>query len=187
MKAYIQIIILFTLAVIAACSNVRVSQDYNPAADFSVLQEYSWKTEEQKKTGNARIDNPLLHTRIRNTVDRYLADKGYLKAPKGHPDFYVSYEYAIESKIVSDNTSVGFGVSRGSHGRRGGMSLSSGGGVSERDEATILIDFTNASTDNLIWRGTGSSRTSQHSSPEQKNREINELVEKILSQFPPLP
>lgn len=187
MKSYIQNISLLALLIFTACSTVKVSQDYNPNADFSTLLKFNWKNREQKKTGDARIDNPLLNTRIRNAVEHYFAEKGYQKATNGNPDFYVSYEYTIESKIVSDSSSVGFGVSRGSHGRRGGVSLSSGGGVSERDEATMLIDFTNVATDNLVWRGTGSSRTSQHSSPEQKNREINELVEKILNQFPPLP
>jgi Domain of unknown function (DUF4136) len=187
MKAYLQIAGLLALIIFTACSTVKVSQDYSPDVDFSTLKKFNWKKKEQKKTGDARIDNPLLNTRIRNAVEHYLAEKGHQKASNGNPDFYVSYEYMIESKIVSDNSSVGFGVGRSSRGRYGGLSLSSGGGVSERDEATMLIDFTDAATANLTWRGTGTRRTSQHLTPKQKDQEIKELVEKILNQFPPLP
>ena len=187
MKAYLHIFALLTLLTLSACSNVRVSQDYSPGADFSTMQVYSWKSKEQKKTGNARIDNPLLNNRIRSTVERYLEEKGHQKTSGGSPDFYISYEYIIESKIVSEGSSFGFGVGRSTRGRHGGISLSSGGNVTERDEATLIIDFVDASTDNLVWRGSGTRRTTQHSSPEQKNLEINELVENILNQFPPVP
>ena len=185
MKVYSQLIALAALVFFTACSNVKVSQDYSPGADFSAMQTYRWKSEEQKKTGNPRIDNPLLNTRVRNTIERYLEKKGYQKAVGRNPDFYISYEYMIESRIVSEGTSVGFGVGRSTRGRHGGISMSSGGNVTERDEATLMIDFTDASTDKLIWRGSGTRRTIQHSSPEDKNRETNELVETILNQFPP--
>jgi hypothetical protein len=187
MKVYLQLFALLTLLIFSACANVKVSQDYSPEADFSILQTYSWKSKEQKKTGNARIDNPLLNNRIRSTVERYLEEKGYQKVAGGSPDVYISYEYIIDSKIVSEGSSFGFGVGRSTRGRHGGVSLSSGGNVTERDEATLIIDFMDASTDDLIWRGSGTRRTTQHSSPEQKNREINELVENILNQFPPVP
>ncbi len=39
----------------------------------------------------------------------------------------------------------------------------------------------------LLWRGTGTTRVNQRAKPEENVMGINAWVEKILSQFPPLP
>lgn len=188
MKAYRQIIGYLLLTIIAGCSGIKVSQDYDSAANYSGLKTYNWQTEIQKKTGNVRLDNPLLDTRIRNAVEGYLSAKGYRKESEGRQNFTISYQTTIQRKIVSDNTSFGVGVGRGSRGgSRGGVSMSSGGGVSQKDEGSLIIDFTDAETGKLIWRGSGSSRIYEHSTPEKTTQLINAMVAKILDQFPPLP
>jgi hypothetical protein len=53
--------------------------------------------------------------------------------------------------------------------------------IAEKMKAYIGV----ASNSDLIWRGTGTRRVSQHSDPEKRTKNINETVDKILAQFPP--
>ena len=177
----------FTAAAILVlgCSGLQVSQDYDPKADFSGLGTFAWKSEDQPRTGDIRVDNPLLDARIRAAVERALTDRGFRKVAGGAPDFAVSYAFQIRRKIDSERvrTSIGFGSGGG--GSFGGVGVSTGGGVSEYDEGMLVIDLTKPDDSHLLWRGTGTRRISQRSNPEQITAEVDETVDKILSQFPP--
>ena len=185
MQKYVQPIILALLATVLGCSGIEVSQDFDPATSLSGLKTYDWKSGTQEKTGDVRTDNPLLDARIRAAVDRSLSERGYQRVSNRTPDFYVGYQYTVRSKVGSDDAGIGVGFGIGSFGSHGGIGISSGSGVSEYDEGTLVIDFIDPSNSDLIWRGTGTRRVSQHSDPEKRTKNINETVDKILAQFPP--
>ena len=175
---------LFLIATFFACSSVKVSQDYDLAKPLPAMKTYRWQTDEQVKTGDVRVDNPLLNERIRRAVDRELLQKGFRKETAGTPDFQVTYQFSISQKVRSDDvrTGVGFGV--GTYGRRGGIAIGTGGHVSTVDEALLIIDLVDRRGD-LLWRGKGTRYLPAHSSPAKTEKIYNELVEKIMGQFPP--
>ena len=181
------IIFLTVLALFTGCSGIEVSQDYDVAADFTNLKTFDWYLAEQKKTGDLRVDNPLLDSRIRKAVDRSLAKKGYQRLSKGTPDFYVEYKYAILTRIGSERVSTGIGFGFGGSGSFGAVGIGTGNEVREYDEGMLVIDITDTKNGKLLWRGTGTRRVSRHSDPEKITKEVNESVEKILAQFPPQP
>lgn len=174
------------LTLFLGCSSVQVSQDFLNDARFLDLKTYRWKSEKQKPTGDKRLDNPFLVKRIRSAVENSLSAKGYTKLTEGKPDFYVSYGYSLRSKIESRDTGASFGFGFGSVGRYGGVGINTGQEVRQYDQATLIIDFINTGSDDLMWRGTGTSRASEHSTPEKATKAVNEMVTKILDQFPPL-
>ncbi len=175
------------LALFASCSGIQVSQDYNVAADFSNLKTFDWYLAQQKKTGDLRVDNPLLDSRIRKAVDRSLAQKGYQRIFQGTPDFYVGYKYGILTRIGSKRVRTGIGFGFGGSGSFGGIGIGTGSDVREYDEGMLVIDITDAANKKLLWRGTGTRRVSRHSDPAKITKEVNENIEKILAQFPPQP
>ena len=187
MRNYRLVIILTVLIVVIGCSGIQVSQDYDLSRDFSGLKTYDWQSGTQQKTGDVRVDNPLLDARIRKAVARSLLEKGYQRIVHGTPDFYVAYQYSIRSKIRSDSVRTGavFGV--GSYGRHGGFDVSTGSDIREYDEGMLVIDIIGAGSGDLMWRGTSTGYVSQHSAPEKTTKNVNETVEKILAQFPPQP
>ncbi len=187
MRIYIGLIVLTLFGFIWGCHSIQVSQDYDSSKDFSSLKTYEWQAKSQPKTGDIRVDNPLLDARIRSAINDSLSKKGYQKITQGRPDFNVAYKYQVRSKIESDNVKVGVGFGRGSRGRYGGIGVESGSNISQYDEGMLVIDLNDASKGDLLWRGTGTARVSQHSKPEEITKGVNEAVEKILSQFPPLP
>lgn len=178
-------LLLALFAMILGCSGITVSQDYDETLDFTGLKTFNWKAATQKKTGDVRVDNPLLDSRIRTAVNRSLSEKGYQKVSQGAPQFYLVYQYSIRSKVGSDEVQTGVGIGFGGSGRRGTVGVSSGGGVSQYDEGMLVIDIIAAGSENLLWRGTGVRRLRTESGPEEITQDVNEIVEKILAQFPP--
>jgi len=187
MQTLKNIILLTFLALFIGCSGIQVSQDYEVAADFSNLKTFTWYLAKQKKTGDLRVDNPLLDSRIRKAVDRSLSQKGYKRISQGTPNFYVGYKYAILTRIRSERVSTGFGFGFGGSGSFGSIGIGTGSDVREYDEGMLVIDITDAKNRKLLWRGTGTRRVSRHSDPERITKEVNENVDKILAQFPPKP
>ena len=179
------IAILATAIVFSGCSGVQVYQDYDPATDFKSLQAYRWAAETQEKSGDLRIDNPLRDSRIRVAVERLLPSKGLVKATDSAPVILVRYQYTLDRKIESEVGSGGFGFGIGSFGRHGGIAFGTGNSVREYEESALIIDFVDAASETLLWRGTGRQRFREYDDPEKTSRDINTLVEKILEQFPP--
>ncbi len=179
--------VLMTTLVLGGCSGIQVNQDYDPATDFKSMQAYRWESETQEKSGDLRIDNPLRDTRIRTAVERQLYDKGFVQSADGAPTFLIRYQYTLRQKIESDGASGGIGFGIGSFGRSGGVAIGTGNNIRAFDEGSLTIDFVDAASQTLLWRGTGTQRFQEYKDPEKASRDIDTLVEKILAQFPPQP
>ena len=180
----IRFVLMLSLLLMAGCSGIRVTQDYDPITDFSALRTYRWATPSQAPTGDPRIDNPLQDARIRLAVDRHLRNKGYEKGAD-RSTFLVRYQYLLRQRIESDGTRgrVGFGI--GSYGRHGGIAIGTGDTVREIDEGSLIIDFWSTDQGTLLWRGTGVRRHRAYTDPKKAQQDVDRLVEKILEQFPP--
>ena len=184
MKLHHIVFSFILLIAISACSSVKVSQDYDLGQPLPELKTYQWLTDVQVQTGDVRVDNPLLDKRIRKAVDRVLAQKGFEKAVEGTPDVKVAYQFSISLKSKSDDVQTGFGFGMGSRGSFGGIRIGTGSTVTQYDEGLLVIDLTN-SQGALLWRGKGTRFLPEHTNPEKTEKIYNELVEKILAQFPP--
>ena len=171
-----------------ACSSVRTHYDFDPDVDFAAWRTYAWYPSGSPATGDPRLDNPLLHDRIRAAVDRTLAERGYAQLQDRTPDFYVNYHLSTEQKL--DVHTMDTGYMGGPYGRRwGGVGWGGVGWTETRidqyEEGTLVIDFVDASARRLAWRGSGTRRLARAPSPERVTERVNEAVEEVLRQFPP--
>ena len=182
---FITICFVFTL-LIFGCSGIEVSQDYKPDTNFDNLKTYAWKYIHQEKTGDVRIDSPLMDDRIRKATETNLLGKGYSKvAAEKIPDFCVAYIYTISRKIYSSPVSTGAGFGYGSYGRHGAIGIRTGTQIDEYDQGLLIIDFLKPDSDSVLWRGKSTHVFDTHSTPVKASDKMNEIVEKMLSQFPP--
>ena len=178
----ISLLLLFLSLIVAAnCSAVRVSQDYDVSADFQAFQTYAWALDKQPETGDIRVDNQLLDTRIRDAVEKNLATKGYRKVDRSSADLLIAYNLTIRSRIESDTVSTGVGY--GAYPHWGGVGFETR--VREYDEGMLVIDIGSAKPSKLLWRGTGTRRVTDHKNPDKSTRVVNKTVAEILAQFPP--
>lgn len=178
-------ICLIGASVLAGCSSVSVNRDFDSTFDFSQLKTYAWQHEEQPETGVPKIDNDLNDKRIRAAVEQDLAVKGFKKVDKADADCWIAYFMDFQQRIDGSGSSVSFGMGTGSAGRAGGVGWSSGGTVSDYEEAQLMIDILNPESEEMIWRGQGRRRTSSRSSPEKMTATVNDAVTRILKKFPP--
>jgi len=179
------IFLILTSLLLAGCSGLRVSQDYAAGSDFRSLKNYAWHYDTQEKTGDIRIDTPLIDNRIRAAIDDTLKARGYRKVARDRADFHVAYQYGIRSRLESDQPQTSFGFGFGTYGRHSSFGISSGSDVRAYDEGLLIIDLLDARDGSTLWRGKGTRPVFIHSEPERVTRQINQTVHKILDQFPP--
>ncbi|HKJ66291.1 MAG TPA: DUF4136 domain-containing protein, partial [Desulfopila sp.] len=132
---------------------------------------------------DVRANNPLLHKRFRQNIDRVLEEKGYQRAAVD--DFLVDYNYSISTRMETEPFTTGFGFGIGSSRRYGGFGINTGYDIRQYDVGTLVVDIYDADSQELLWRGRGSEVISRHPTPEQNSEMVRLLVEAILAQFPP--
>jgi hypothetical protein len=175
---------------LAGCSSLRVSSDYDSAADFSALQTFDWLPAAPVESGDPRIQyDSLLANRVKTAVNERLAAKGFERSA-GHADFLVTYHVAIDNKISVTylNELYGYGPGWGPMYRRNIMHYGYPGReamVSEYQVGTLILDVAHAADRQLIWRGTASDEVYPDNSAEAREKRVRHAVQKILEQFPP--
>jgi hypothetical protein len=172
------LVLVLGIAMAGCATPLAVTSDYDTAADFAALKTFDW----MPATGNAAGDE-LLIKKIRNTVDVQLQAKGR-KMAAGNPDFLIGMELSGKT-TYGGSTAVGMSVGI-PVGRAGSVSV--GGGKSqprEKKEGTLILDFVDAKTKSLVWRATAVVAVNPTASPEEKQRQINEVIAAMLAHFPP--
>lgn len=166
---------------LAACSSVQVTTDYDPGTDFSALETWAWLPRKAEPSGDPRLDSSLLNQRIRNAVEAQLSARGFKKTARAGADFLVAYHTAIERKMDVDTIYRGYGYGPEAWGWGAGHETV----VYEYDQGTLLLDVLDPKEHDLIWRGSASAVVSERSTPEKRTERINEAVSKLLDRFPP--
>lgn len=161
-------LLVTALALLAGCSSLKTSIDYDTEADFSGLVDYAWID---------ASDGSLTMQRVRKAVDEALAARGFHVDPAS-PDFLVSAWAGSEERV--EVTDRGY-----SYGRWGGGVPAPGVDVYRYQEGTLVLDAIDAGARTLIWRGTATKVVDPDATPEEREQGIREAVEALLERFPP--
>ncbi len=156
-----------------SCSSINVSHDYDPQANFNNLKTFSWLSFPQK----AEV-NQLVVRRIKDAVTRELVAKG-LSENSRNPDFLIAMHGATKEKLDIQD----WGYSSPGAAYWGQRDIT----VQQYTEGTLILDFVDAKSKQMIWRGVASGAVDPGASPEKRTKRINEGVAKLLAKFPPGP
>ena len=186
MKQVLFVLLCCTVALLAGCSSVSVTSDYDPSADFSGLKTYKWV--KLQGTGDALEKAPLVMKRAMVAVDKALVAKGYDKVDTGDPDFYVAVHAGVKDKVNVTNYGYNYGGWYGGYGGRYGAG-GSNVDVSYYTEGTIFVDIIEKKGDafELMWRGAGKGTVNPPSDPVEAQAKADDIAASILEQFPPMP
>ena len=185
MKTKTQIYLLAGLLLwLAGCA----STDMDKSVDFNKLQTYSWGKSEIK------VDNPiyrgdLISKKIKSAVDEEFQRKG-LRRDDRHPDFLVSFTTYTEKK-ESQNTngyspfgyypffSYRFGMFPYGYGM---MPMPYGNSNTYHyTEGTLILDITDKSTNEVVWRGSVKGNIEQTTNLEKL---IRKGIKAIVKKYP---
>ena len=170
--------LLLLAGCVAACSTVRVTQDYDPEEDFAQFKTYAWLDTGESISGSPALESPLVDERIRAGIDSALGAKGLRKVGSS-PDLLVTYHLSIKDKVRVSTTDHYY--------RTRGWTMSiPETQVDHYEEGTVVIDLADAKDQELVWRGIGRGRMrSQPGSPEQQKERAQSVAEEILAGYPP--
>ncbi len=171
------------LTLIASCSSSsKVKYDYDPEVNFASLKTFDWMKQPASSGGGVKAAlarNTLLDKRIKNAVNRELAVKG-LKQDSSNPDFVIAYHVGVEDKINIQDWGYSYAV----RGRYWGVRTRDVQ-VHQYKEGTLILDFVDAKTKELLWRATGSGVAKENPTPAEVEKSINKAIAKFLENFPP--
>lgn len=181
MKLAMKKISILILAITAfACQTIKVSYDYDRQADLNGYKTYKLSDE----TNNLKIQQ-LDRDRIIKAVENEMAVKGFSKSQS--PDIIVDINVASEEKQTATATTTGSYY--GSRYR--GWNYGSGFSTTQINydkyvEGSLVITFVDSKKEQIVWQGSGTKTLVENASAEKRDENINNAVQKILNNYPPV-
>lgn len=169
--------ILSLLLVVAGCSTIQVTYDYDGSADFSKYKTYSY-TEEAKNFPIQELDR----SRVLNAIDKQMTAKGFTKSD--NPDVLIDLQMKLQQRQEATATNTGgYGAYR--YGWGAGYGGTTRVTVENYVDGTLFINMIDKSTEKMVWQGRGTKTLEDHPSPEKKEQNINYAIQQIFMKYPP--
>jgi hypothetical protein len=157
---------LLGLLVVSAAAQ-SVQSDFDRAFQFSNLKSFSFAVQRRGATDPLAGDT-LNDGRIRTGLESNLRANGFTMATE-QPDFVIAYYVTTKNKLSVQD--YGYGPPRwfGSRDIR----------VNQYSEGTLMVDFIDVRTNQVIWRG----RASGTLEMKGVDKKISKSTEKLVKQF----
>jgi hypothetical protein len=154
-----------------------VKYNYNPTTDFTRLKTFDWLPVPVK----ADISK-LNIERIKHAVNTQLESKG-LRMASQNPHFLIAMHVGKKEKIEVIEWGYSYGPAD-SYWYKGAWKP---GDISiyQYEEGTLILDFVDTTTKEMIWRSVAKAEVKPGKTPEKQEKEINKAVRKIFENFPP--
>ena len=145
----------------------KVNVDSNRTAPWATYKTYAWVT------GIAAPDQ-LNDQRLHASIDDRLAARGLTKDPAA-PDLIVTTNVTTQEHQEFVPTGFAYGPwwAGGYYG---------GGSVDTWVEGTLVVDFYDAKTQQMVWRGVATATASEK--PTKNMQKMNKALAKMFEKFP---
>lgn len=173
MKTLTFALFLLGFMTLTSCSSIKVATDYDKEKNFDNYNTFAF----YKPGIDAAEISDLDKKRILRAIERELVAKGMIK--NSNPSLLVSIftESRENVNVYQNNFGYGWGWNPYFWGPGGYNS------VSTNVEGTLYIDLIDAEKNELVWQGLGTGILSLDM--DKKEKKINEIVTKILEEYPP--
>jgi hypothetical protein len=159
-------------AIAAGCAPIHINSYAEPGVAFH-FRTYAWTPTDSVSTGDPRLDNNRFFSeRVRDSVDRELAARGFEKTASGTPDLLLHYHASITQEIE-----IAAPTDRFEHCLNCGTSV--------HDAGTLVIDLVDARTSRLVWRGWAEKVDTVIDNQDWMEETIDLTVAQIMKRLPP--
>ena len=157
----------------AGCASTGVNASFERGMDFTRYSSYTWAADNRFSTGDPRLDNnELFENRLRGDVERVLAARGFEKTSAATAGLVIHYHASVNQRIDVNALDQQYRYCDGCHS-------------SIYDAGTITLDFVDAATNKLVWRGWSEGTLDGIDNQAVLEARVDEAVSKILQQLPP--
>jgi hypothetical protein len=161
---------------LAGCSTMQIASQFAQNADFKKYHTFAWNPVDPGPEQATDARDPAIRKLIFGTIEQELAPRGFKKAePGAMPDFFIAVHGWARDKIEVKQYGYVYGTT--AYGYVAGPSIE----VNQNREGTLVIDFIDAGTKEMFWRGTASDTFT----PETNRAAIKEAVVKLIDAYPP--
>ncbi len=174
MKNFKLLTLVGLITLLASCSTVRVSSDYDQSANFNEYKTFAFFKPGIDKAEISDLDKK----RILRAIEDQLMAKGFVKSE--NPSMLVSIFTTAQQRVDVYNN---YGWGWGAWGPWGPWGGGFGNTVSRTTEGTLYIDLIDAQKKELVWQGQGTGYLARDM--ERKQERINEIVGEIMQEYPP--
>ncbi|GAO41104.1 DUF4136 domain-containing protein [Flavihumibacter petaseus] len=180
--------LLFCLLIAAAAgtgctSSVKVTTDYDRAANFSQYKTFAIYKDDAKTDNVSQLNSG----RIENAIKAEMIKKGFTENTSS-PDLLVNAVTIVKNKqsISSTTNYYGYGGYYRPYAWGGGMGVTGNTtyNVDDYKDGSLIIDVVDAAGKKLIWQGTGNKEI-DNKDYKDPDKMISEAVTKIMASFPP--
>jgi hypothetical protein len=170
------LLIVCSLLLLGCATSNKISQDFKPNTNFSHIKTFAWHNFSSAitTTNNAAI---------KNIIEQTLIQQGFQLASES-ADFILDMNIIAQQRQTS---SPRFGISLGLPiGNSGaiGLGTSKSLGDNNAQEGLIILDITEQSTHQIMWRGSAEAIPIEHFLLRNE-RYLNVTLKKLIAQFPP--
>ena len=182
---------IFLMAVITGCSTVLVQSDYDREINFTNFHTFDWTTQSENAGSNADQRITLFERRLKKSVDKELTANGFQRQTAERPDFLITYSIQIVDQVNVLSSGYGYGGygyrgyghGYGYHGIGYRSRYYGGGGLYAK--VTLVLDFVDPESNNVIWRGLYKDEIDESGILIMTEDKITKAVKTILKEFPP--
>lgn len=158
---------------LTACAPVRVNASLERGMDFTHYKSYTWAASDRFATGDPRLDNnEFFERRLQKTAAAVLAQHGFEESTPATADLVIHYHANVRETIDVNALDRQYGYCDNCRS-------------SIYDAGTITLDFVDAHTNKLVWRGWSEGSLDGIDNQAMIEQRVDEAVNRILQKLPP--
>ena len=143
--------------------DIQVGSAYGPGVKFDGIgTTYALEPMDEQAAEDGRLVSPEVEAYLRETVERGLAEKGFVRTDTNNADFWLDY-YVAELEGTDRNETV-YGVTY--------------------EEGSLVMDVIDPDTHEIIWQGAAYARIHPSDPPNVREQRMDIAVRRLLEKFP---
>ena len=177
-----------TFLLTACGDNIKVTQDYDPAVNFSVFSSYNFVAFEDDEV------TTITQNRVKKALSEKLKSLSFTQLTDAEADVLVAYHIFSDTRQKQRVTTTGSGFNyygggyygRGYYGPSINMTVSHVDTIDYK-VGTLVVDFVDPKTRNVLYHATAETTLSDARTPQDREKLIKAAVDKIFADYPPAP